>query len=272
MRSGSIGGDAEHVADGAELAAEPRPWQRMSWLRAKRTMEFTVRKYGAYCSVSIRRSSCLRMRDDLVGHAFGIALGGAFPGQLFQRLLRREARHGPLFGILIGQFVEREAAALGDLDRARQRLGIAAEEPRHFLRRFEIAVGMALAAEAGVVDGAIVPDAGDDILQDAPRRLVEQDVVGDDGRHARLRRQVRQLVEAQLVVRAPAQGQRQIGAVAESLAQAAQAQRAGLIRPHRAREPRSGPRHRRRDRSNRAGTCALPPRFLPSDSSRQRRA
>ena len=37
-------GDAEHVADGAELAAEPRPWQRMSWLRAKRTIEFTVRK------------------------------------------------------------------------------------------------------------------------------------------------------------------------------------------------------------------------------------
>ena len=39
-------GDAEHVADG-ELAAEPRPWQRMSWLRAKRTIELTVRKYGA---------------------------------------------------------------------------------------------------------------------------------------------------------------------------------------------------------------------------------
>ena len=28
----------------AELAAEPRPWHRMCWLRAKRTMSCTVRK------------------------------------------------------------------------------------------------------------------------------------------------------------------------------------------------------------------------------------
>ena len=75
------------------------------------------------------------------------------------------------FGILVGELVEREAAALGDLDRARQRLGIAAEQPCHLRRRFQIAIGMALAAEAGVVDGAVVPDAGDDILQDAARRV-----------------------------------------------------------------------------------------------------
>jgi hypothetical protein len=29
------------------LAADPRPWHRISLLRAKRTIEFTVRKYGA---------------------------------------------------------------------------------------------------------------------------------------------------------------------------------------------------------------------------------
>ncbi len=31
----------------ALLAALPRPWQRMPFDRAKRTMLFTVRKYGA---------------------------------------------------------------------------------------------------------------------------------------------------------------------------------------------------------------------------------
>jgi hypothetical protein len=39
-------GDAEAVAD-AELAAEPRPWHRIPRPRAKRTMSWTVRKYGA---------------------------------------------------------------------------------------------------------------------------------------------------------------------------------------------------------------------------------
>jgi hypothetical protein len=27
-----------------ELAADPRPWQRMPWARAQRTMSWTVRK------------------------------------------------------------------------------------------------------------------------------------------------------------------------------------------------------------------------------------
>ena len=82
---------------------------------------------------------------------------------------------------------------------------------------------MTLAAKAGVVDGAIVPDAGHHILQDAPRRNMEEDVVGDDGRHAGPRGHVRQVVEPQRVVRTPAQRQRHIGAVAERLGEPAQA-------------------------------------------------
>ena len=35
---------ARGVKQTAELAADPRPWQRMSFDRAKRTIEFTVRK------------------------------------------------------------------------------------------------------------------------------------------------------------------------------------------------------------------------------------
>jgi hypothetical protein len=172
----------------------------------------------------------LEEHDDLVRHPFGIALRRAFPGLCLQRLLRRETRHGPFFGVLIGQFIEREAAAFCDLDRTHQRLRIAAEQPRHFRRRLEIAVGVALATEASVVDCAIVADAGDDILQDTARWFVEQNVIGDDSRHARLCRQIRQLVKAKLIIGAPAQDQRQIGAIGEGLAQATQTQGTGLIR------------------------------------------
>jgi Leu/Phe-tRNA-protein transferase len=61
----------------------------------------------------------LKRRAHLVGQPFGIAPGGAFPGELLQRLLRRERRIGALLGILIGQLFKAEAAALVDLDRAR---------------------------------------------------------------------------------------------------------------------------------------------------------
>ncbi len=221
-------GDAEHVADGAVGGRAAALTENV--LAAG---EADDRVHGQEVwRIAQRLDQAQLVLEDcrhLVGHAFGIARGSAFPGELFERLLRRQARHGRLFGILIGEFVEREAAAFGDLDRACQRLGIAAEEPRHFVRRFEIAVGMALAAKAGVIDGAVVPDAGHHILQDAPRRNMEQHIIGDDGRHARPRRQVRQFMEAQRIVRPPAQGQRHIGAVAESLGEPAQVQRAGLI-------------------------------------------
>jgi hypothetical protein len=64
----------------------------------------------------------------------------------------------------------RSTGTRGDFDRACQRLRIAAEKTHHSFRRFQIAIGVALAPEAGVVDGAIVPNASDDILQNAPRR------------------------------------------------------------------------------------------------------
>jgi hypothetical protein len=88
---------------------------------------------------------------------------------------------------------------------------------------------MALAAEARLVDGAIVPDAGDDILQDAPRRSMEEHIIGDDGGHVCPRRHVRQLIEAQRIVRAAAERQRQIGAVPKSLGETAKIQRACFI-------------------------------------------
>ena len=78
----------------------------------------TVRKYGAYSSSAIRSSSWWSWRVDVVRHAVRIALLRAFPGQLLQGLLRGQAGEAHLVRILVAQFVEREAAAFGDLLRA----------------------------------------------------------------------------------------------------------------------------------------------------------
>jgi hypothetical protein len=80
------------------LAAEPRPWQRISRLRAKRTIEFTVRKYGAYSSFSISRELVEQGAAHLVRQAVGIAQRGALPGQPLERLLRRQSGKSFLLG------------------------------------------------------------------------------------------------------------------------------------------------------------------------------
>jgi hypothetical protein len=154
----------------------------MSLLRAKRTIEFTVRKYGALQPLD-QPQFMIELAAHVVGQAFRISLRRAFPAELFQRLLRRQARHRTLFRILVREFVEAEPAAVGDFERPRHRFRITREQPRHLLRRLEMAIGVPLAPKAGLVDRDVVPDAGHDILQDPARRLVEQHVVGDDDRN-----------------------------------------------------------------------------------------
>ena len=51
----------------AELAAEPRPWQRMSRSRQKRTISTMVRKYPSYSSSRISASSFSTCRQTASG-------------------------------------------------------------------------------------------------------------------------------------------------------------------------------------------------------------
>ena len=129
----------------------------------------------------------VQQAQDLVGHTLGIAPLRTLPGQPLQRLLRRQAGDRRLFRVLVDQLVEAEAAALGDLERPGERLRIAGEQPVHLRGGLEMPVAGALAPEAEVVDGAALADAGDDLLQDPPRRMVEEHVTGDDGAHPRVR-------------------------------------------------------------------------------------
>ena len=88
---------------------------------------------------------------------------------------------------------------------------------------------MTLAPEPGVIDGAVVPDAGDHILRHAPARDMEEHVIGSDGRNPCPRRHLRQMMEPQRIVRPPAQRQRHVAPVAKSLREPAQLSRAGVI-------------------------------------------
>ena len=69
---------------------------------------------------------------DMIGNSIREAPGRSFPGNLLQIPLRGLAFGNWLVRIFVFQFVEGEAAAFRDFDRALQRLLIALEKPGHF--------------------------------------------------------------------------------------------------------------------------------------------
>ena len=168
----------------------------------------------------IRRVVELGDEGELVGElgrdplrdAFGVAACGTLPGQSLERLLWREGRVLLLVGILVAQVAKVEAAAFGDLQRARDRVRVAGEQAGHFLGRLEVAVGKALALEAGGLDRAALADAGDDILQDAALGMVEQHVAGGDEGGAVAGAHLREAVEAGGVARPAADRAGKVGA------------------------------------------------------------
>ena len=67
-----------------------------------------------------------------------------------------------------------------------------AEQPRHLLGRLDVPLGIGLEPPAGLVDGQVLADAGDHVLQHAPAGLVVEHIVGGDQRHADAGRRDRQ--------------------------------------------------------------------------------
>ena len=80
-----------------------------------------------------------------------------------------------------------------------------------------MAIGRALAAEAGIVDGAALADAGQHILQNAALRHVIQHVAGDDGRDARLACEIGDLLQADCVVGTALESKGNVSTVGEDL-------------------------------------------------------
>jgi len=90
--------------------------------------------------------------------------GGAGPGQPLQLLLRRAAVGDRVYGVFVAQLVKTEAAGVGDLHAAGDGVGVGGEQPRHLRRRFQVAFGVGEQPESGIVDGAMLADAGEHVL------------------------------------------------------------------------------------------------------------
>ena len=92
-----------------------------------------------------------------------------------------------------------------------------AEAPLHLLRRLEVAVGEALAAEAEIVDRAFVADRGDDVLEHSFVGRIVEHVAGGEGPDAVAFRHGVESVEPGRIARPAAVGEGEMGAVAEHL-------------------------------------------------------
>ena len=155
---------------------------------------------------------------NLVRYSLGIAPAGPLPGQFLQCLVW-PGRNAGFYRILISQFVEAEAAAIDNFHRAGNCLRMTAEEPCHLFRRFQMPIREALAPKSGIIDRAALADAGDDILQDAARGDMVKHVAGSDRGHAGGPRHRRQLLQPNGVVRTAPQGEGEIRAIPEIVAQ-----------------------------------------------------
>ncbi len=209
------GGDAQYEADGG-VGGRASPLTQDVPATGEADDGVNGQEIGRIAQCLDQSELVFQRRPHLVRQSFRIPVCRPLPGQGLQRLLRGLARRR-LARILVGQLVQAEAAAIGDLDRPRQGLRIAGEQPVHFPDRLQVPVGRPAPAKAHVVDGAAFPNAGDHVLQDAPIRVVEQDVVGDHGGHPRLGRHLRELVQPQLVTGSPEQGQRQMSLPTECI-------------------------------------------------------
>ncbi len=143
-------------------------------------------------------------------NAFGITSLGALPGQPLQGFLRGSAVGDGIDRIFVAQLVQAEPAPFGDLDGSRDRVGIGAEQPRHFVAGFEVALGIGEQPISGLVNGDMVADAGQYVLQRTPGGGMGMDVVGGDQGHADDGRDLGQAMKADGIVAAIKNGCRDI--------------------------------------------------------------
>ena len=125
------------------------------------------------------------------GRPLRIALGGALVSEMRERVLRVGEAFDGLVGIFVAQFVEREGECVAQAQRFLDRLRRVAEQPRHFIRGFQVALGIGGELAAGAVDGGFLADAGEHVGERPPVGMVIEHVVDRDQRHLAFARQRR---------------------------------------------------------------------------------
>ena len=118
---------------------------------------------------------------DVFGNAVRITLAGSFPRAIDEVLHHRFTGRADFGGIVVFELFEREAGdALGDLQGAADGLRVVAEEAEHFGGALDVAFGVGEEVEAGLLDGAALADAGENVLEFTAGGVVVVDVVGGD--------------------------------------------------------------------------------------------
>ena len=119
-----------------------------------------------------------------VWDAVGIAGFRALPGQAPQCAVRGVAGGSLVVRVFVAQLVEREIAGVRNGDAAADGVRMIAKQPRHLGRGFQVAFGIGGEAVAGLVDRAMLADAGQHVGQPFPVGRVRVNVVGRDQRRA----------------------------------------------------------------------------------------
>ncbi len=104
----------------------------------------------------------------------------------------------------------------------RDRLRQVAKQPRHFGRRLEVAFRIGLKPPADGLDGGLLANAGEHILQRAARGVMIQHLVGGEQRHMGRQREMMQPRQTAPVVAAVQQARRQPHAIGAALPQPVQ--------------------------------------------------
>ena len=76
-----------------------------------------------------------------------------------------------ILGILVAQFIEREADTAEEGLRAGDRLFVSGKQPEHFPGRVQVPLRIGLEPPADIGELRVLADAGQDILQGAPVRV-----------------------------------------------------------------------------------------------------
>ena len=161
-------GDAEAIADGAVGRRAAALAEDVLVCARKGDDVVDGEEIARVVELGDEREFLVEPSSDVVGNAvrisvLGIALLRARPGEIFEMLLGGLARRHRLVGIFVFELAEREAAGLGDLDGAGDRVGKAREQPRHLRGRLEMPLGIDREPEARFGDGAFLADAGEHV-------------------------------------------------------------------------------------------------------------
>ena len=146
---------------------------------------------------------------------------------------RRLARWDRLVGIFVFQLRQVEGDAVRERHRAGHGRRPAGEQPGHLGRTLQVALGVGLERQARLVDGGLLADAGEDVLQRAPLRTVIEHVVDRQHRRPRLLRQGVQRRQAHQIAGAVGPGRRQPRAAAEGAGEVGEIGGEGRVQPPR---------------------------------------